>query len=277
MNGCDCHIHILDPAFPASGDARILPGATLANYRGVQPIFGTTRAVVVQSKAYGTDLACLLDALSRQEQGQEWRGIAVVEPSIDDATLACLDAAGVRGVRFSLWNAADAVTRFDMLAPLAPRLAELGWHAQIHMHADQVMAEARMLADLPCNLVFDHMGRLPPGPDAVGHPAFDFITGLSRDGRAWVKLSGPYLNRRSEHDSADWRAVGRAWVAAIPDRLVWGSDWPHVTETGHVPDPADIRSTLTTWCDADPTLEQHILSRNPGNLYGFSWASPHMT
>lgn len=229
MSGCDCHIHILDPAFTPVGPQPVAEGMALEDYRKVQPVFGTDRAVIVQSKRYGTDHACLLDALARL--GGDGRGIAVLPPDVDDATLERLNAAGVRGVRFSLWNAADAVVSFDMLAPFAARLAEIGWHAQLHMNADQIVAQTGTLKRLPCTLVFDHMGRLPPGPDATAHPAFGLISSLARDGRAWVKLSGPYLNRRGAEQAADWQATGRAWVGAVPDRLVWGSDWPHVTET----------------------------------------------
>lgn len=267
MSGCDCHIHIIDPAFPTSGGGSVPAGMTLADYRRVQPAFGTSRAVIVQSKAYGTDTACLLDALA--QLGPDGRGIAVLPPEVSEVTLARLHDAGVRGLRFSIWNPADAVASFDMLAPLAPRLAEFGWHAQLHMHADQIVAAAETLKSLPCAMVFDHMGRLPPGPTATAHPAFGLIADLACDGRAWVKLCGPYLNRRSPGHARDWQEIGRAWISAIPDRLVWGSDWPHVTEAGHPPEPAEIRATLRAWSDGDDAIAARILNETPKAIYGF--------
>lgn len=268
MTGCDCHIHILDPAFPIRGGKPMAAGMTLADYRLLQPIFGTTRAVIVQSKAYGTDPACLLDALSKL--GPDGRGIAVLDPEVDDSTLDRLNSAGICGLRFSLWNTADAVTNFNMLTQLAPRLAELGWHAQLHLHADQIATEAEYLRRLPCDLVFDHMGRLPPGPEAKKHPAFDLIRELACVGRAWIKLSGPYLNRRGPEQDDDWQVIGRTWIETIPDRLVWGSDWPHVTEGRYPPEAPAIRATLSTWCDGDETIETRILSDTPRTLYGFN-------
>lgn len=265
MIGADCHIHVLDARFTSA--AAVPPGMTLDDYLSVRSAYGSDRVVLVQSKAYGTDPACLLDALRRL--GPSGRGIAVVAPSISDCELTRLDAAGVRGLRFSLWNPDDAVVSLDQLPPLAARLAEIGWHVQLHMSADQIAGAADLLRALPCTMVFDHMGRLPPGPDATQHPAFALITDLAAEGRAWVKLSGPYLNRRPGCPE-DWIAPGRALVAAIPDRLVWGSDWPHVTEQPTPPDPGAIARTLNVWCDDEPALMDRIRIANPAGLYGFA-------
>lgn len=268
MTGCDSHLHILDPAFPTRSGVPVPTGMALDDYERVRAHFGTKRAIVVQSKPYGTDHACLLNALARL--GQNGRGIAVLDGSQGDTELADLHEAGVRGVRFSLWNPDDAVARFEDIAPLSHRLSELGWHLQLHMHADQIAENAAALEALPCPIVFDHMGRLPPGPDATAHPAFALICALARDARAWVKLSGPYLNTRAPDHPSDWIDIGRAWIAAIPDRLVWGSDWPHVTERTAPPTSDAIAGTLGTWCDNDDDLMHRVLSHNPAELYAFS-------
>jgi predicted TIM-barrel fold metal-dependent hydrolase len=263
-DACDAHLHVYDDRF-ASTDGSKFPHGTVQDYAQVQRHLGTSRAVPVQAKLYGTDNACLLDALA--QLGPRGRGIAVVTPEVTDAELHRLHAGHVRGVRFSLWNPNDAVTSVDMIAPLAPRLADLGWHAQMHMSGDQVAAHATLLKSLPCTLVFDHMGRLPPGTGAR-HPAFGVIVDLVQRGRAWVKLSGAYLNTTSGPPYADATATAQAYVRAAPERLVWGSDWPHPTEA-HTPDDAELLDLLTVWAP-DTGVRNRILVDNPAKLYGFA-------
>ena len=261
---CDAHIHILDPAFPPAVPGTTLAArATAADYLTVRARFGTSRTVIVQAKAYGTDNSCLLAAIARLAPA---RGIAVVHPDVSEAELARLHGGGVRGVRFSVWNPADAVATIDMIAPLAPRLAALGWHAQIHMSGDQIVTHARLLAALPCGIVIDHMGRLPP-QSGTTHPAFAAIRRLVDGGRAWIKLSGAYLNTAAGPPYADATAVAQAFAQAAPERVVWGSDWPHVTET-EKPDTALLFDLVATWTAHD-AARRRILVDNPGRLYGF--------
>lgn len=262
---CDAHIHILDPAFPPSAPGtKLAPQATAADYVLVRERFGTARTVIVQAKAYATDNACLLDAIVRLSPA---KGVAVIHPTVSDGELKRLDAGGVRGIRFSVWNPADAVAPLDMLPPLAPRIAALGWHAQIHMSGDQLVAHADMLAALPCDIVIDHMGRLPPAA-GITHPAFAAIRRLLDNGRAWVKISGAYLNTNlGPPIYADATAVAQALVRSAPERLVWGSDWPHVTEA-QKPDTAALFDLVTTWAGDEPT-RRRILVDNPATLYGF--------
>jgi len=262
---CDAHCHILDPAFPTPETSRP-SGMTLEDYRLHQRRLGLGRAVFVQAKYHRTDPACLLDALRRF--GPDARGIAVVHPEVADSELRRLDEAGVRGLRFSVWNPADTVTTIAMIEPLARRIADLGWHAQLHMAAEQIVDTADLLGRLPCPIVFDHMGRLPPdrGPD---HPAFRVIADLLVKGRAWAKLAGAYLNTdQGPPDYADATRIARAFVAVAPDRLVWGSDWPHVTEA-HKPDDALLFDLLTVWA-GDRATRDRILVDNAAALYGFT-------
>ncbi len=238
---------------------------TLADYETLQARIGTRRGVLVQAKYHRTDNACLLEALA--QMGDDGRGVAVVHPDVSEAELRRLDAGGVRGLRFSLWNPADTVTTPEMIAPLCERIADLGWHAQLHLSAAQTLDHAGLIAGLPCPVVIDHMGRLPPreGPD---HPAFAAIARLVEGGRAWVKLSGAYLNTEDgPPDYADATRIARAFVRLAPERLVWGSDWPHVTET-HKPDDAVLFDLLSHWAGSDP-IRDRILVDNPALLYGF--------
>ena len=262
---CDAHCHILDPRFPAAQPSRP-DGMTFADYRALQRRLGLGRAVLVQAKYHGTDSRCLVDALARFAGAA--RGVAVVPPDVADAELRRLDEAGVRGLRFSVWNPADTVATIDMIAPLAGRIADLGWHAQIHMSGRQIVDNASLLAVLPCPVVFDHMGRLDPGlgPD---DPAFGIVANLVQRGSAWVKLSGAYLNTRvGPPDYPDATRIAQAFVHLAPERLVWGSDWPHVTEP-HKPDDAALLDLLSVWAGGAARRDR-ILVDNPARLYGWT-------
>jgi D-galactarolactone isomerase len=262
---CDAHCHVLDPRFPTP-EARELEGMSVDDYVLLQRRVGLTRAVFVQAKYHRTDNSCTLDAVRRL--GANGRGIAVVGADVTDAELRSLHVGGVRGLRFSVWNPADTVTTINMIEPLSKRIADLGWHAQIHMSGDQIVETAAMLDRLPCPIVFDHMGRLPPqrGP---GHPAFQVIARVVDAGKAWVKLAGAYLNtEQGPPEYADATRIARAFVKAAPERLVWGSDWPHVTEE-HKPDDAALFDLLTVWA-GDKKTRERILVQNPAKLYGFA-------
>jgi D-galactarolactone isomerase len=258
---CDAHCHIIDPRFaPAAGPV----GMTVDDYRQLQRRIGTSRAVFVQAKLQRTDHACILDALSRF--GGNARGIGVCHPNVADSELKRLDAGGIRGLRFSVWNPNDTVTTIEMIEPLAKRIADLGWHVQLHMSGEQIAETAAILNRLPCPIVFDHMGRLPPkpGPD---HPAFPVIVDLVSKGRAWVKLAGAYLNTEQGPPYADATRIAQAFVAQAPERLVWGSDWPHITEK-HKPDDAILFDLLAIWAGSNGTRDR-ILVDNPAMLYRF--------
>jgi len=261
---CDSHMHIYDSRFPAAPTAKLRPAdAPVSAYRQLQSRLGTTRNVVVTPSTYGTDNACLLDALS--QLGANARGVAVVDTSVSEAELQRLATAGVRGIRFNL--AIGSVTPKDMIEPLARRIAALGWHVQVNMNPEELAAAEPMLQRLPVPIVFDHIGHLPQ-PQGTEHPGFGVISRLLAQRRAWVKLSGAYLGSHSGALAyADNGAVARAFIRLAPDRLVWGSDWPHPTEKDK-PDDAGLLDLLRDWAPDVATWRQ-ILVANPASLYGF--------
>lgn len=265
---CDSHLHIYDPRFPMAWPSlRATPQASVAEFRLLQQRLGTTRAVVVQPAAYGTDNAVTVDAL-RQLGAQFARGVAVLHPQVTDEELHELHGAGVRGLRFSQHDSHTAVTTADMIEPLAQRIADLGWHVQLHLKGDQIVDMADVIRRLPAPVVFDHMGRVPQ-PFGVRHPAYEIVRERLDAGRAWVKLSGPYLDSQTGSPRyADIKPVAKGYVAAAPERLVWGSDWPHPTERDTKPDDAVLLDLLQEWVPDEPT-RRRILVENPASLYGF--------
>jgi predicted TIM-barrel fold metal-dependent hydrolase len=264
---CDSHLHVYDPRFRMAWPSlRATPDASVNEFRLLQERLGTTRAVVVQPAAYGTDNAVTVDAL--RQMAPHARGIAVLHPEVTDAELRELHEAGVRGLRFSQHDPRTAVTTADMIEPLACRVADLGWHVQLHLKGEQIVEMATLIRRLPTPIVFDHMGRIPQ-PAGVHHAAYEVVRKCLDSGRAWVKLSGPYLDTQTGSPRyADIRPVARGYVAAAPERLVWGSDWPHPTERDTKPDDAVLLDLLQEWVPDEPS-RRRILVDNPATLYGF--------
>jgi predicted TIM-barrel fold metal-dependent hydrolase len=265
-NACDCHMHIYDSRFPVSPNAKLRPpDATVDVYRLFQKRIGTARNIVVTPSTYGTDNSCTLDAMAKL--GAAARGVAVVDTSVADAELTRLNDLGVRGIRFNLVQ--SGATTIDMIEPLSKRINDLGWHVQIHMLGGQIVEVADLLQRLPSPIVFDHMARIPQ-PASVDHPAFALVLKLIDKGRTWVKLSGAYMDARTGPPAyADVSTVARAYVKASPERMVWGSDWPHPTEKADAkPDDAILFDLLADWAP-DEATRNRILVDNPAALYGF--------
>lgn len=270
---CDSHMHIFDPRFePSAHWTRQPPHADVAAYRLLQSRLGTSRTVVVNPSTYGTDNRCTLDALAQLGDGA--RGVAVVGSDVEDEELHRLAARRVTGVRVNFVTPQSwGVTTTSMLTTLAQKVAPLGWHVQIFVHPEQLLAMIPILEALPAPLVIDHMGRIDPaeGPDGA---VFAALRGLLDGGNTWVKLSGAYMRSRTGAPAyTDTHALGRALVRAAPERMVWGSDWPHTTERPSSVNDADLVNLLQNWCGSAALLRQ-ILVDNPARLYGFPQTGP---
>jgi len=266
-NATDCHFHIYDARYPADPKAVLHPGdATVEDYRRLQKRLGITRCVIVQPSTYGVDNRLLLDCLAIFGIANA-RGVAVVNTGVRDAELRQMHAAGVRGIRFNLVQA--GATTPDMIDPLARRVAPLGWHIQIQASADQIVAGQEVWQRVPCPVVFDHMGHVPE-PQGTGHPVFAVICRLMQKGRAWVKISGFYMETAVGPPTySDRVAIAKAYAKEAPERLVWGSDWPHPTEKDDgKPDDALLFDLLAT-CIPDEGLRNRVLVEHAAALYGF--------
>ncbi|MGY0390686.1 amidohydrolase family protein [Nocardioides sp. WG-D5] len=266
----DCHIHILEPVrFPYPNPTSTPPPrASVDDYQLLRRRLRTTRAVVVTPSNYATDNRCTLDAIAQLGQ-RNARGIAVIGADTTDAELRVLHAGGIRGIRFNLTRSGGAGA--DLIRPLSERIAPLGWHVQIHMTADGIIENLPLLTDLPTELVIDHMGRIP-GEAGPAHPAFGAIRNLIDAGRTWVKVSGVYLESSDGPPRyADRSAIAKAFVRAAPERMVWGTDWPHTTASrGEVPMPndADLFNLFAGWAGDRKTIRQIVVD-NPETLYDF--------
>ena len=264
---CDCHHHIYDAVRfpPAQPGSAIIADARLEEYRRLQRRIGTSRNVVVTPLAYGTDNRVTLDAIA--QLGSNARGVAVIHPTVTDAELKLLADGGIRGIRFSLTDPRAAAKSIEMIEPLSKRVNALGWHVQINMTADQIVAAQDLWNRLPSGIVFDHMGHVPQ-PAGLNHPVFNVIRRLVDKGRTWVKLSVTYDNTKDGPAGyADINKVAQAYVKAAPERMVWGSNWPHPNETMK-PDDAMLFDLMAKWAP-DEATRHRILVQNPAALYGF--------
>ena len=267
VGACDCHIHVFGPSdrFPVAADIDYRPAeATVADYLQMRRRLGISRTVVVQPSIYGTDNSCTLEALA--DLGDSARGIAVVTPEVTDDELEGLHAAGIRGLRFS--QVVKNAMRPGWLEAMAPRIRNLGWHVQLRSTYRDIADLEPLLQRLAVDVCIDHMSSIPPA-QGIDHPAIKAMLRLIDTGYCWVKLSAPYqLSETGAPDYVDFRPQARILVEAAPERMVWGTNWPHPTVTDK-PDEADLLDVLLDWADDDNT-RQAILVDNPAKLYGFA-------
>ncbi|RZL90352.1 MAG: amidohydrolase [Variovorax sp.] len=278
---CDCHTHVIGPQadYPMVPERHYTPG--LAPHEALRAHLsrhGLQRVVIVQPSVYGTDNQCMLDSLDRL-QGVA-RGVAVVDKEADAATLRSMHARGVRGLRVNMESAGlrEADTARVALERWAERIAALGWHLQLYAALDIAAALAEGLARLPVPVVLDHFAMVP-ATTAADDPRVKALLALLRSGNAYIKLSAPYRLVAAGFPAED--AVG-AWAAAIlrvaPERVLWGSDWPHTSrEPGKAAHEVsryralpegELAVSLRTWL-ATPQLRQQVLVENPARLYAF--------
>ena len=275
---CDCHVHIIGPRdrYPMVAERSYTPPeSTVPDLLAFHRRLGIARTVLVQPSFYGTDNRAMLDALAAL--GGAARGIAVLDPSVSDAELRRLDAAGVRGIRLNVESSSGRDTRAvtEPLAALAKRLAPLGWHVQIYAALPVIARIAPDLAALPIPVVLDHFG-MPDAALGPDQPGFGAVLDLVRAGRAFVKLSAPYRISRRAPDYPDVLPIARALLEAGPDRAVWASDWPHTDHAPGAPrdaispfravDDAAVLGLLAAWCP-DPGARRAVLVDTPQRLY----------
>ena len=268
---CDTHAHILGSiANYAYSPARVYtpPDCLLGDYQKMLATLGVTRAVLVQPSVYGSDNTVMLEAM--RAGGDAFRGVAVVDDNVTDAELARLNAAGVRGVRVNIVDVKDrkpGTMPMAELTAMAKRIAPLGWHMEFLAHCDEFPDLDRSFADFPVNIVLGHLGYMKTDL-GVANGGFQALLRLMTMGKAWVKFTGPYRISPQALPHADTNALAHALVAANAERLLWGTDWPHVMVKNAMPNDGDLCDLLSAWIPDAVTREQ-VLVKNPAKLYGF--------
>jgi D-galactarolactone isomerase len=264
---CDTHMHIYNSAYPASAKAWLFPpDFSVGDYQKIQSRLGLQRTIVVQPVTYGFDNSCTLDSVALF--GDNARAVVTVPTSITDSELDQLWQRGARGLRYHQMR--GSVTEWSDVPVMAERIRGTGWHLQIQFDGIEFPDHEGLIARLPCTVVIDHMGRYAK-PLPLSHPAVQSLLRAATRENVYVKLSGAYhIAHGSGPDYKEVTPIARALVEQGTERLLWGSDWPHPTETAEtMPDDADLLDLLLAWVP-DPAAREMILTTNPARLYRFN-------
>jgi 2-pyrone-4,6-dicarboxylate lactonase len=264
----DAHCHVFGPAdvFPYAPERKYTPcDAPKETLFALRDFLGFSRNVIVQATCHGADNRALVDAL-KAASGVA-RGVATVKATVSQAELQALDDAGVRGVRFNFVKRLVDATPRETYLSIAERVARLGWHIVVYFEAHELADLIPFLEALPTTIVVDHMGR-PDLAKGVDHPDFRrFVDLMAANPRIWSKVTCPErLSLSGPPNYDDFVPFGRALVQAFPDRVLWGTDWPHPNMTTHMPDDGDLANMIPRIAPT-PDAQQALLVDNPARLY----------
>ena len=266
----DTHFHIFGPmAQYGFAEQRIYtpPDALLADWQRLANTLGVERGVIVQPSVYGSDNAVTLANL--KAMNGQWRAVVVVEDTITDKELEAMHALGVRGIRFNVVDVATEKGVLPMRAVrrMAERIAPLGWHVQFLMHVDDYPDVEKMFDGFPTDIVVDHFGYMKAAKTAQ-HANFQAFLRLMKGGRCWCKFTGAYRISSHHMPYPDVTPLAHAIIDANPNRVVWGTDWPHPKHEGAMPNDGEMCNRLLDWVP-DAANRDKVLAQNPARLYGF--------
>ncbi|HEV7613636.1 MAG TPA: amidohydrolase family protein [Steroidobacteraceae bacterium] len=266
-DACDSHVHVFESAATYRSVAiphYTLPDGSLAKLRRMTAMLALQRFVIVQPSYYGTDNRCMLDALDAA--GGIARGVAMVGENCTDEELNAMHRRGVRALRLDLflrsgWPLADIIAYIE---DSVRRTQAMGWHVQFYTPGWVVRDLLPFLDGLNADFVIDHMGYMLES-DGLTHTDFDRLINVIRGGRGWIKLSAPYRLAK-DGNFEHLKPMARAIIEAAPDRIIWGSDWPHIPEGGK--DTGALLNLLCEWVP-DAAARKRILVSNPARLFRF--------
>jgi predicted TIM-barrel fold metal-dependent hydrolase len=267
-DACDCHAHVFGPqaSYPFSPERSYTPeDCTALQYEQLLATLGVSRSVLVQGGPHGTDNRVTLDAIQHLGPHRA-RGVAVIRPGLSRTALGELHAGGMRGCRISTVVRGGA--NFDQMEALAAETADLGWHLVLHLkHSAELHDLAARLRAIDNPFVVDHLGHVL-GDEGVDAPGFRALLDLLETGRCWVKLASLYRSSSLPHPYDDMLPMIHRVAQSHPDRIIWGSNWPHPIYAGRMPNDGDLVDLIPRWVP-DPQRQRQLLVDNPAALYGF--------
>jgi len=266
---CDAHCHVFGPAaqFPFSPTRSYTPpDSGIDDFEKLQERLGLSRAVFVQASCHGTDNAAMIDAIQRGNG--RYAGVAMIDDSYTDDDLAYLHANRVRGIRFNFVAHLGGAPDLDQFWRLVNRVAPLGWHIVLHFDAKDLPSYRDLLAAMPVPYIIDHMARVPAVDGVDQQPFQELLQLMVEDDQCWVKVScAERLTQGKVAPFDDVIPFAQALIAAAPDRVLWGTDWPH-PNMATMPDEGSLTDLLARYVP-DEQLRNQILVDNPTTLYDF--------
>jgi len=265
---CDAHCHIFGPVdrYPyAATRPYTPPEAPLPAFRALHEGIGVERAVIVNATPYGRDNTIILDAIA--QSGGRYRGIANVDDRMTPGELELLASGGIDGCRFTFLSRLGGRPDMSAFDRIVTRIAALGWHVDLYLEAAQLDDMAPRLEALPVPYVIDHMGVIDASA-GLQQPAFQKLLSLvRRDEKCWVKITGPERISRSGPPFHDAVAYARTLIETAPDRVLWGTDWPH-PNVPYMPNDGDLIDLVPLYTP-DEQHRRLLLVDNPARLFRF--------
>ncbi|MDH3286786.1 MAG: amidohydrolase family protein [Betaproteobacteria bacterium] len=262
---CDAHCHVFGPGarFPYAPERRYTPpDAPKEKLAALHRHLGFTRAVLVQASCHGHDNSAMLDAMSWSKGA--WRGVAMLGDDVTERELERLHAGGTRGVRFNFVRHLGGAPDLQVIEHVVARIRPLGWHLQVHLDAEDIAAYSRFLDRLPVPFIIDHMGRVEAGRGLEQKPFRQLLELVKSNERAWVKVSGADRVSFTSKPFHDALPFARALIEVAPDRVLWGTDFPH-PNANPMPNDGELVDLFAAFCPDE--LRHCILVDNPTRLY----------
>ena len=264
---CDTHIHLFGPAAKyrfAPDSPYIAHDAPPETFMALQDTLGMSTAVIVSPGGYGRNYSLLADVLTKYPK--RFRGIALLRDDTPSSEIGRLTALGVRGMRMMSHKRGQHVPNYS--PKIAARVHEHGWHIQFYPHGTDIVDYADKLLALRNDIVLDHFASIP-ADGGTEQPAVKAVLRMLDTGRVWLKLSGPMRCTPSDMPYASVTPLAQLFVKHAPERMVWGSDWPHVNLDGRaMPNDGDLLDLVLEWVP-DAAVRNRILTQNANKLYGF--------
>ena len=266
-HACDAHCHIFGPAakFPYDPKASYWPpDSPFESMRKLHDFHGFERAVIVHASCHGPDMRATLDGIARS--GGRYRGTAIIDASYKKEDFQRMHDGGIRAVRFNFVKHLESRPEHDFVMRTVDTIAPLGWHLILHVEGPDIVENQDLFRKIPIPMVIDHMGR-PKAADGVKQEGFQITLDFMKDARTWVKICG---SERVSSSGAPWHDAipfAHALVKIAPDRILWGTDWPH-PNVKQMPNDGDLVD-LFPLLVPDPATQNKILVDNPARLYGF--------
>ncbi|MBV9190347.1 MAG: amidohydrolase family protein [Betaproteobacteria bacterium] len=265
---CDAHCHIFGPAakFPFAPDASYHPpDSPFEALQKLHKILGIERAVIVHASCHGSDMRVTLDGIARSKG--KYRGTAIIDESFGELEFQRMNDGGIRGVRFNFVQHLGGRPDIAFFQRIVGRIKEMGWHLILHLDAGDLVEFDAVFKKIPVPMVIDHMGRVKAA-EGLEQPAFKVLLEWMRNDKFWVKVCGAERVSSEGPPFTDAVPFARKLIEAAPDRILWGTDWPHPNVGKHMPNDGDL---VDLFPQIAPTaeLQKKILVDNPARLYGF--------